>query len=89
VREDSREEPTLPRFALVRAAEEVERHALAPGLDAGAALCGAASPETGWTDVGETTRLYLIDCHACRESAAALLSTLGEQAGASREAESG
>jgi hypothetical protein len=78
----------LPRFALVRAGEELERHALAPGANAGPALCGATPPETGWTGVGETPRLYLIDCHTCRESAAELLSTLGEQAGAAREAES-
>lgn len=69
--ERRREKATLPRFGLVRAGEDLELHAVALGTDDGAALCGAEPPETGWIRGDQTTWLYVIDCHACRERAAA------------------
>jgi hypothetical protein len=75
----------LPQFALVMV-QFSESHALAPGGQRGPALCDLGEPEGGWERAGCTSRLYRIDCHACRERAAALL---GEQASPSREAESG
>ena len=76
-RRGPREEPQLPLFPLVRGSEQ-ECHALAPGAEAGAGLCSAVEPEGGWTHVERTSRLYLIDCHNCRQLAAEIVAGHGD-----------
>ncbi len=77
----------LPRFGLVTLQQrsDQENHALTPGVQDGPALCGLAEPVFGWSLVGVTSRLYRIDCHACRERAAAVLAALSERADQSGE----
>jgi hypothetical protein len=79
VREDHREEPRLPRFALVHAGDQGECHALPPSAIAGVALCGAAPPDAGWNQGDQTTRLYLIDCHTCRQLAAGIVAAHSDE----------
>jgi hypothetical protein len=80
VGEGSGDGAELPQFALVTVLEEVDNHALAPSTEGGPALCGLEPPLAGWLHAGCTSRLYQIDCHGCRERAAAVLSRLGEPA---------
>jgi hypothetical protein len=67
------QERGLRRFALVRAHQHWERHALPRGAEGGPALCGLDPPAAGWFLAGYATWLFLIPCHACREQAAAVL----------------
>ncbi len=75
--------PELPPFALVRAHQRGDRHALTPGADGGSALCGLEPPVGGWFLAGNTFRLFLIPCPTCRERATAVLNSwTGGDAGA-------
>jgi hypothetical protein len=80
VGEGSGDGAELPQFALVTALEDADNHALAPSTEGGPALCGLEPPAAGWFPAGCTSRLYQIDCHGCRERAAAVLARLSEPA---------
>jgi hypothetical protein len=83
------DECELPKFALVTSQRNGEKHVVAPDVEGGPALCSAPEPEGGWVPAGLTSRLYQIDCHACRERAAVVLAALGEQASTSQGAGNG
>jgi hypothetical protein len=68
--------PELPEFAVVRAPEHGDRHALAPGFEGGPALCDLEPPTGGWFLVGFTAWPFLIPCRACRERVVELLAAL-------------
>jgi hypothetical protein len=73
------EEHDRPQFALVRAHQDDELHGLPPQAEGGPALCGVEPDADGWYLVGHTRwPLSLIPCAACRNRAAALLTTLGD-----------
>jgi hypothetical protein len=67
------DEPELPQFALVTPEQHRANHALTPVAGGGPALCGLEPPAEGWFLAGCTSRLYRIDCHACRGRAAEVL----------------
>lgn len=68
------------RFLLVAPESWDDNHAVTVEAEGGPALCGEAEPADGWFLAGSTTRLFKIDCNACRERAAALLSRQAEGA---------
>ena len=70
----------VPQFAVVRAPQDSQRHALPPGARGGSALCGVEPAEGDWYLVGYTIQLFLIPCRGCRERAADMLSAPGDGA---------
>lgn len=68
-----------PQFAVVRARDRGQRHAVRVEKMSGAALCGATPLAVGWYFVGRTSWLCLIPCSTCREGAAALLAARGDE----------
>ncbi len=79
----------LPQFALVMLRRQDGSHAMEAGDPDGPALCGLEPPAAGWFLEGCTSRLYRIDCHTCRERAAAVLSALSARADPSTEVRDG
>lgn len=74
-------EQELPKFVLVSPTLQGGKHALPPATYHGPALCGLKESPDGWVHSGLTDRLFRIDCHACRELAAEMLSGLSEEEG--------